>query len=150
MENRQRNVKAFMEAAEQKVRSKPEIPSEAERILRAKLTLEEAFELAKASGIEVTLAGNVISDDRFGYCVTGEVDMEGVADAIADQNYISYGTAITYGIDMELIEDLVHECNMAKFDGGYRREDGKWVKPENWVGPESFITEELKRQYGGN
>ena len=63
-----------------------------------------------------------------------ENNLEKVADAIADLLYVVYGTAVTFGIDMEPIFKEVHRSNMTK-KGGYLREDGKWVKPETYDPP---------------
>ena len=41
-------------------------------------------------------------------------DLVGVADALADLLYVVYGTAVSYGIDMEPIFTEVHRSNMSK------------------------------------
>jgi predicted HAD superfamily Cof-like phosphohydrolase len=44
---------------------------------------------------------------------------------------VVYGTAVSLGIDMEPVFKEVHRSNMSKV-GGYKREDGKWVKPPTY------------------
>lgn len=80
-------------------------------------------------------------------------DLRGVAKELADLLYVVYGTAISYGIDMEPVSRAVHQSNMTKFgnpseyestcdetgksirDGG-----GKTLKPSTYVPPDlSFI-----------
>ena len=45
--------------------------------------------------------------------------------------YVVYGTAVSYGIDMAPVFREVHRSNMSKI-GGYKRGDGKWVKPTTY------------------
>jgi predicted HAD superfamily Cof-like phosphohydrolase len=70
-------------------------------------------------------------------------------DAICDQLYFIYGTALALGIPLEACFNAVHDANMAKLgpDGKpiYRESDGKVQKPEGWVGPEDRIAEILRQ-----
>lgn len=54
-----------------------------------------------------------------------------VAKELADLLYVVYGTAVSYGIDMEPVFREVHRSNLSKV-GGYKRADGKWVKPSTY------------------
>ncbi|MEE8125698.1 MAG: MazG nucleotide pyrophosphohydrolase domain-containing protein [Nitrospirales bacterium] len=54
-----------------------------------------------------------------------------IAKELADLLYVVYGTAVSLGIDMEPVFKEVHRSNMSKV-GGYKREDGKWVKPPTY------------------
>jgi predicted HAD superfamily Cof-like phosphohydrolase len=90
--------------------------------LRANILQEEVDELKEAMGCR---------------------DVVAIADALADILYITYGTACTYGIDMEPIFEEVHRTNMLKTGGG-KRHDGKILKPPGWERPK--IAEILKRQ----
>jgi predicted HAD superfamily Cof-like phosphohydrolase len=54
-----------------------------------------------------------------------------IAKELADLLYVVYGTAVSCGIDMEPVFREVHRSNMTKV-GGYKREDGKWVKPPTY------------------
>jgi len=58
-------------------------------------------------------------------------DLAAVAKEMADLLYVVYGTAVSYGIDMEPVFEEVHRSNLSKV-GGYKREDGKWVKPATY------------------
>jgi len=73
-------------------------------------------------------------------------DIVDIADGIADSIVVLLGTAVTYGIDIRPIWNIVHESNMAKV-GGPMREDGKRLKPEGWEPPK--IVEEIRRQQEG-
>jgi predicted HAD superfamily Cof-like phosphohydrolase len=58
-------------------------------------------------------------------------DLPNIAKELADLLYVVYGTAVSYGIDMEPVFQEVQRSNMSKV-GGYKREDGKWVKPATY------------------
>lgn len=90
--------------------------------LRKKLILEECLELTDA---------------------LTENDLPHIAKEMADVIVVVLGTAVTYGIDLQPIWDLVHESNMAKV-GGKKREDGKILKPDGWKSPN--IVGEIERQ----
>ncbi len=91
-------------------RQTPDVIDEQTRILREHLIHEEFEELREA------MAKN---------------DLSAVAKELADLLYVVYGTAVSYGIDMEPVFREVHRSNMSKV-GGYKREDGKWVKPATY------------------
>jgi predicted HAD superfamily Cof-like phosphohydrolase len=66
-------------------------------------------------------------------------DLVGVADALADIVYVAYGTAWTYGIDLDAVLDEVHASNMTKLgaDGRpVRRADGKVLKGPDYRPPD--------------
>ena len=88
----------------------PSIPYEKTQALRVKLIQEEFDELKEA------LKKN---------------DLPHIAKELAGLLYVVYGTAISYGIDMEPVFQEVQRSNMSKV-GGYKREDGKWVKPATY------------------
>ena len=58
-------------------------------------------------------------------------DLPSIAKEMADLLYVVYGTAVSYGIEMQPVFREVHRSNMSKV-GGYKREDGKWVKPATY------------------
>lgn len=123
----QGHVEAFMLLTGCTVRERPQIISEEENALRLKLIDEEVRELHEAVGND-----NLVE----------------IADALADLLYVTYGYALTLGIDINRIFSIVHASNMAKAPGGVvtRREDGKVLKPEGWVPPTEAIADELVRQ----
>jgi predicted HAD superfamily Cof-like phosphohydrolase len=70
--------------------------------------------------------------------------LEQVAGELADLLYVVLGAATAWGIDIEPIFREVHAANMRKFEGGTRRDDGKWLKPADWMGPD--VAGILRRQ----
>lgn len=71
-------------------------------------------------------------------------DLVEVADGLADLLYVVFGTAISFGIPIDQIFEVVHKSNMAKLgpDGKpITDKGGKSMKPAGWVGP----TEEIRR-----
>ena len=88
------------------------------RQLRVDLLVEEVREFAEA---------------------TAAKDIIGIADALADILYVTYGAAITYGIDLDAIVREVHRSNMSKLDEGGRpilRADGKVLKSPRYAAPD--------------
>jgi predicted HAD superfamily Cof-like phosphohydrolase len=74
-------------------------------------------------------------------------DLCEIADALADVVYVAYGTALTYGIDLDAVLAEVHRSNMSKLDASGRpvlREDGKVAKSDRYSPPD--IDGVLRRQ----
>ena len=92
------------------VAASPGTPDSATRRLRERLIQEEFDELKEA----LERADEVL-----------------IAKELADLLYVVYGTAVSCGIDMEPVFREVHRSNMSKH-GGYKRDDGKWVKPPTY------------------
>ena len=92
------------------VGDRPSIPEEATRQLRVRLIQEEFVELQEAMAAQ---------------------DLPAVAKELGDLLYVVYGTAVSYGVDMDPVFHEVHRSNLSKV-GGYKREDGKWVKPPTY------------------
>lgn len=109
-------VREMMEAFGQTVRSKPTLPGDKERDLRIELLKEEFNEYLEAEYNN---------------------DLVGIADALSDMSVIISGNAVSYGIDLDAVNDEVMRSNMAKIVNGkvIRREDGKILKPEGWTAP---------------
>jgi predicted HAD superfamily Cof-like phosphohydrolase len=103
-------VQEFHEQFDIHVSPTPSVPDEPTKILRKRLIQEEFEELQEAMD---------------------EKDLPSIAKELADLLYVVYGTAVSLGIDMEPIFKEVHRSNMSKV-GGYKREDGKWVKPATY------------------
>lgn len=103
-------VQEFHEQFEIHVAPTPSIPDDPTQTLRFRLIQEEFEELQEAMKIK---------------------DLPGLAKELADLLYVVYGTAVSCGIDMEPVFKEVHRSNMSKV-GGYKREDGKWVKPPTY------------------
>jgi predicted HAD superfamily Cof-like phosphohydrolase len=141
MKQIQQDVREFMLACGQACPEKPTVPSWQVRRLRARLILEEAIEQCESLGF--TLRGFNLENLESNLT---EADLIEAADGIADQIYVSLGTAIALGIDMQPIWDLVHKANMAKFGPGSYKKDGKQMKPPGWAAPHKAIEEEIIRQ----
>jgi predicted HAD superfamily Cof-like phosphohydrolase len=110
MEHAQMMVEAFHRMFDIVVQQTPTLVDDRTRALRERLIHEEFEELKEA------MAKN---------------DLIAIAKEMADLLYVVYGTAVSYGIDMEPVFREVHRSNMSKV-GGYKREDGKWVKPTTY------------------
>jgi predicted HAD superfamily Cof-like phosphohydrolase len=66
-------------------------------------------------------------------------DLIGIADALADIAYVVYGTALTYGIDLDSVLQEVHRSNMSKLGADGQpllRGDGKVIKSEQYFPPD--------------
>ena len=75
-------------------------------------------------------------------------DLLGIADALADIVYVAYGTALTYGIDLDAVLQEVHRSNMSKLDSDGKpliRDDGKVLKSERYFPPDIESVLQLQR-----
>lgn len=66
-------------------------------------------------------------------------DLIAIADALADITYVVFGTAVTYGIDLDAVVREVHRSNMSKLDDQGRpllRHDGKVLKSARYTPPD--------------
>ncbi|NKB81597.1 MAG: hypothetical protein GKS05_06880 [Nitrospirales bacterium] len=113
----QQMVLKFHQQFDIHVASTPTLPDEQTERLRVRLIQEEFDELKEAFQAH---------------------DVSNIAKELADLLYVVYGTAVSCGIDMEPVFQEVQRSNMSKV-GGYKREDGKWVKPSTYspadIGP---------------
>ena len=110
MTDEQSMVEDFHRKFDILVQASPAIPNRSTKELRVRLIQEEFDELKEALTQENLVA---------------------VAKEMADLLYVVYGTAVSYGIDMEPVFHEVHRSNLSKV-GGYKRVDGKWVKPPTY------------------
>ena len=130
----QRRIEEFMKLAGQEVPEKATMPSAEIRKLRASLILEEALETIAALGCYVGLTPADGFEIRLG---VNEPSMEGIIDGCCDLSVVTIGTLSALGLPDVPFLHLVDENNLAKFGpGGYRREDGKWVKPPGHKPPD--------------
>lgn len=160
----QQQVELFMERAGHTVRSRPEMPDEDERKLRASLILEEAVEFAEAAGLKVIIVPRENAAHDITLLNDGDPDLEEMADACADISVVNTGAlsamgisdcSLFYEVDENNLQKFVEtgpceECQGRGFNypidlstetvkcivctgrgtlGGYRRDDGKWIKP---------------------
>ena len=131
----QKAVEDFHQATGQTVGHLPDV-RDAE--LRAKLILEEAVETAAALGYMVTAT---ISDPLADYQTIARFSKEfdrpnlvEVIDGVCDLLYVTFGTAVAGGYDVDPFFWEVHRSNMDKLSGP-KREDGKQLKPLDWKPP---------------
>lgn len=123
------SVRVFMTKAKQTTSFNVRCPSPEERILRAKLIYEEAMETISALGVDHIL-GKFIDAGEDHY------DPVEVLDGACDIAVVTNGTLIACGLDGVYPEALerVDQNNLSKFsEGSYIREDGKVMKPPNYV-----------------
>lgn len=121
----QKGVQEFHEKYGCLVAYKPTMPEAKVLLLRARLIVEEAAEFMAAASNE---------------------DMEGMCDALADLLYVTYGTAVVMGVDMEPISAEVQRSNMTK-DGGGQDSGGKIMKGPDFEEPD--IAYQLAKQAVG-
>ncbi len=110
MDEAQKMVREFHETFDILIAESPRVPDTKTTALRERLIQEEFDELKEALH-----AG----------------DLPGIAKELADLLYVVYGTAVSCGIDMAPVFREVQRSNMSKV-GGYKRDDGKWVKPSTY------------------
>jgi predicted HAD superfamily Cof-like phosphohydrolase len=110
MTDEQTMVQDFHRKFEILIRTAPTNLTDEIKQLRVRLIQEEFDELKESMA-----TGNLAS----------------VAKEMADLLYVVYGTAVSYGIDMKPVFQEVHRSNLSKV-GGYKRADGKWMKPPTY------------------
>jgi predicted HAD superfamily Cof-like phosphohydrolase len=119
-------VGKFMETFGQEVQTSPKLPKYATQMLRLSLILEEYTELEDA---------------------IAEGHMEGIADALTDILYVTYGAGHAFGIDLDKCFEEVQRSNMSKLGADGKpiyRDDGKIMKGGNYSEPD------LKKVLYGN
>lgn len=130
-------VEQFHTAMGLPVRTTPTMPSEAERVMRCRLLLEETLEYIRASGCVVKFLG----DGRMtavSMPEAGTPDLAAMAQECADVLYVANGSMLTMGVPSEVFAE-VHRANMSKLgDDGepVLREDGKVMKGPNYRPPD--------------
>lgn len=140
------DVRAFRIAGELPYSDGPPKMVEEHRVqLHLKLIAEEFLEVLEASGIEVNYIKREVDYALRQTLYSYDGDIVGIADGLADLDYVVQGFRDELGIDEAGVRAEVQRSNMAKFaDGIKRRPDGKITKPEGWTPPD--IAGELRRQ----
>jgi predicted HAD superfamily Cof-like phosphohydrolase len=99
----------------------------------------------KSPGVEIDhdlarLRVELLEEEVSEFVVASEKeDLVGIADALADIVYVVYGTALTYGIDLDSVLREVHRSNMSKLGSDGKpllRRDGKVIKSERYFPPD--------------
>lgn len=120
----QSQVEEFHIKHELPIRTIPVIvPALTEQIVRISLMMEELSEYITA---------------------TRSNDITEMVDALGDLLYITYGTAVTLGVDMEPIMDEIHRSNMTK--STQNTMDGKVEKGLNYD-PPSIRNKLIEQRY---
>ena len=107
-------VRDFHSAFNMKVSEDPDLEIE-DVALRLKLITEEYKEV-----VEAIESGRIVD----------------IAKELSDILYVVYGTAVSFGIDIDAVFDEVHRSNMSKLGSDGRpiyRDDGKVLKGENYI-----------------
>ncbi|MET8555646.1 hypothetical protein ABZV64_11855 [Streptomyces sp. NPDC004959] len=116
-------LRAFHSAFGLHMRVTPGTVDEATAALRRTLLAEEFAEVDEAAGEVAADAGALAH----------------FAQELADLVYVTYGTALTHGIDLDAVLAEVHRANMSKLgpDGTpVRRADGKVMKGPHYRAPD--------------
>lgn len=125
----------------------PKFPDRPE--LRAKLNIEETLEMAAAlvgTNRAIELMHDAIQD-LLNKNPDQQPDTIETIDAMGDILFVTFGTAVEMGVDLELYFDEIHRSNMAK-EGGGNRSDGKILKPAGWTKPDiKGVLEAQKKMY---
>lgn len=135
----QQRIEEMMDRMGQAVPKEPTIPNEDVRKLRAKLIMEECLETIDALGVVIrnNSANNYIYEDALEFIADGEPNLVEIADGCADISVVTIGTLSACGIEDNDLLEVVDANNLTKFGpGSYRRDDGKWMKPPDFVGPD--------------
>lgn len=114
--------------------------------MRSKTNYEKVREFHEAFGVALdvdiskgdtsdlkTLRGKLIQEEYFE--VIQATEAENLLKELADLLYVVYGTAATFGWDIDTAFNRVHQSNMSKLgDDGkpIYREDGKVLKSSNY------------------
>lgn len=126
MDKVQKGVQEFHEKYGCLTKYRPTMPDPQTCLLRASLIIEEAAEFMVAARNK-----NIVE----------------MCDALADLLYVTYGTAVVMGVDMEPISDEVQRSNMTK-DGGGQDPGGKIMKGPDFSPPDIALKIMEQEPYG--
>lgn len=151
-----KKVEKFMQLAGQDTPGKLVELDPETRVLRAKLILEEALEtIEKGLGVSINYDsyGGTFSPEfeinlelfkQLEFKANKKYDPINIIDGCCDIKVVTTGTLVALGVPDEPFQNEVDKNNLDKFGpGGYRRDDGKWVKPPGHKAPdiEKILTE---------
>jgi predicted HAD superfamily Cof-like phosphohydrolase len=142
----QKRVDDFMRLAKQELPEKPTEPSEAVRLLRAKLIFEEAIETIRALGVVIYVPAEGADMHTNVDCAEFEIsptpfNLIEVIDGCCDIKVVTTGTLSACGVPDKPFQEDVDRNNLEKFGPGhYWRGDGKLMKPPGHRPPDmNFI-----------
>jgi predicted HAD superfamily Cof-like phosphohydrolase len=113
MTEEQKMVYDFHKKYGSQISDKPTLADTGTRFLRARLIAEEAIEFLTAAN---------------------QADMDKMVDSMCDLLYVTYGTAVALGIDLEPFFKEVQRSNMSKTGG--RDAGGKIIKGPDFKDPQ--------------
>lgn len=127
-------VKAFHDKFGIEDPTVPTMPDAQKLRLRLAMLFEEYNELCEAVGLKSDVADEHVAE-IWGFTFDpSKFDMEEVADALGDIDYLSEGFRLTCGINGDSIADEIQRTNLAK-EGSVKSATGKITKPKNWCPP---------------
>lgn len=144
MSQSQQSVQEFMRRKGLTLPEKPTTPDWKERVLCARLLLEETLEtIEKGLGVlvslrhpELGLLGYYFERLEFHSIFTENGDLVEIADGTADVRYVSYYIDNVCGVNSAPIDAEVCANNLAKFgEGSYIDGNGKLCKPADHKPP---------------
>ena len=121
MNKEQQNVEDFHNKYSHRIGTVPEFPNDKILFLRMRLIFEEASECLTA---------------------VSNKDFVNLVDGLVDLLYVTYGTAVSIGVDLEPLFAEVHRSNMTKSDE--KDESGKSIKGLYYDVPQ--LEAKLKKQ----
>lgn len=144
-------VERFHRAMGLPVREWPEMPSDAERVLRCNLLLEETLEVLRACGcvLKILPSGRVVAVSM---PEAGTPDLVSIAHEVADVEVIAKGFGVQFGLPSEAVFAEVMRANMSKLGPDGRpvvRADGKVPKGPNYRPPDVVGALERAARCGG-
>jgi predicted HAD superfamily Cof-like phosphohydrolase len=105
-----------------------------------KFGLDAPVGLTALSSKTAKLRKKLIEEESQEACdAIDEGTLTDIAKELADIMYVALGTAVSMGIDLEHVFDLVHRSNMSKLNKNGKplvREDGKILKGPNYYEPQ--------------
>ena len=116
----QEDIVTLMTQFEQEVKTAPELPNEATRLLRARLVFEEALEFVRSCGCNVAMPGlsgeqaAVIDNIHVVVDANGTPDFTEYVDGCIDQLVVTYGALCAAGVNAHSAWDEVQRSNMSK------------------------------------
>lgn len=142
-------VREFHEAFGMPVNEAWEYVSPDRAKLRLDLIVEELDELFEATlGLSRGTVSDLIWDglkergenesDSIGGGSVAAFSTVGVADALVDMLYVTYGACLEFGINADAVFDEIHKSNMSKLGADGKpiyREDGKVLKGPDFFEP---------------
>jgi predicted HAD superfamily Cof-like phosphohydrolase len=149
----QRRVDKFMRLAHQSVPLKPQILTPEQRVLRARLIMEEALETVEALGVKIEFSASIqhsdvtleLGFDDLKFRAEGVMDLVGTVDGCFDLRVVTTGTLSAVGVP-DSGQRIVDDNNLDKFGPGHSIDSfGKLVKPPGHRPPNEAIAQWLAK-----